>query len=71
VRPASRRSYRSKTIEVRQMSRNVVVASGIAALAMLAGAGQAVAHHSFAAEFDINQPIQLSGEVVRMERPHP
>jgi hypothetical protein len=31
----------------------------------------AAAHHSFAAEFDIKQPIQLSGEVIRMEFTNP
>ena len=39
--------------------------SGVVA-ALLLAAGSVQAHHSFAAEFDINQPIELKGEVVKM-----
>lgn len=40
-------------------------------LAALLGAGSAQAHHSFAAFFDIDQPIELTGRVTSVEWTNP
>ena len=45
--------------------------SALGGVLLLGAAVPATAHHSFAAEFDINQPVQLRGTVIRMEFTNP
>ena len=47
------------------------LAFGIAALGMVLASVPAIAHHSFAAEFDSAKPIKLTGSVTKIEWMNP
>ena len=47
------------------MFRKSIAAAALVVLATI-GSAPSWSHHSFAAEFDINKPVQLRGEVIRM-----
>jgi hypothetical protein len=47
------------------------ILGAVAAAAVLLGAGQAVAHHSFAAEFDADKPVTLKGIVTKIDWTNP
>jgi hypothetical protein len=48
----------------------ILMLAAIAA-AGLAATGAASAHHSFAAEFDVNRPVEFRGKVVKVELINP
>jgi hypothetical protein len=47
------------------------IIGGLVALGVLLTAGRTTAHHSFAAEFDANKPITLTGKVTKVDWTNP
>jgi len=50
------------------MRTRLAIVMGVAAIA---ASGQALAHHSFAAEFDAQKPLKLTGAVTKVEWSNP
>jgi hypothetical protein len=54
------------TLSLKSSLAVAVLACGVGALTLATLPQQSVAHHAFSAEFDANQPITLSGSIVRV-----
>jgi hypothetical protein len=53
------------------MSRITKLSATVAAIALVMATPWAVAHHSFAAEFDVKRPVEFTGKVVKVELINP
>ncbi|PZR44175.1 MAG: hypothetical protein DI524_08420 [Ectopseudomonas oleovorans] len=55
-----------------KLNRSFALAATVLGLAVAGPAGQALAHHAFAAEFDATSPVLLRGKVTKVEwiNPH-
>jgi hypothetical protein len=53
------------------MNRKLSVVLVVTGFALLVAALPAIAHHAFAAEFDVNAPVQVTGKITKLDWTNP